>query len=96
MKRDLDLVRKILEYVEREQEDEPVNLPELEGHTETEVYQHVTMCQERGYLKLAHRQPVDNRPWPGNRHTGIAQLTWEGHNALDEMRSQSAEPKLGP
>ena len=66
--------------VERKQEDEPVNLPELEGHTAPEVYQHVRRCQERGYLKLAHIQPVDNRP--GNRHTGM--LTWEGHNALDE------------
>ena len=96
MKRDLDLVRKILEYVEREQEDGPVNLPETEGHTEPEVYQHVTMCRERGYLKLTHKQPVNGSPWPGHRRTGIAQLTWEGHNALDEMRRQSADAEPGP
>ena len=36
MKRDPDLVRRILEYVESEQKNGPVKLPEPEGHTEPE------------------------------------------------------------
>lgn len=94
MKREWQLIREILEYVERTLRPEHVgrglSVPKPEafgsGYAEEEIEYHVQLCAEAGYLNLM--------PLMGTR---IKSLTWAGHNKLDEMRvsnTKTSYPKV--
>ena len=84
MKRQMKLIRKILEYVEKEAEDRPVAVPEIVGYTESEIHYHVGLCHEANYLRVV--TPTET---PQGRRflNGIVHLTWAGHDALDQLRT---------
>ena len=83
MKRDMDLVRKILFAVE-DNEDGNVDLGNIE-YDRDQIYQHVELMAERG---LVHALIVPGSGGPGHRilKCRIWRLTWEGHDFLDMAR----------
>ena len=72
MKRYMALIRIILEYVECHGDTEYLSPPEVKGYTPDQVWYHIDLCQQAEYIK-----PRKGRP---------QNLTWAGHNALDQMR----------
>lgn len=88
MKRDPELVRKILFAVET-----MPSLPDheslvIEGYTDEEVSYHVMLLDERKYLKAFNyttiNGPIHYVPW---------RLTWAGHEFLDAVRAESVWEK---
>ena len=82
MKREMKLIRMILAYVEKSRNIGDIQLPEFSDYRKCEVEYHVKLCEEAGYLHIrlsAH----DMRP------ESIIQMTWQGHEALDELRKSN-------
>ena len=76
MKRDTELIRHILEYVECNSESKFLAAPSIEGYKSSEVQYHIKLCKEAGLVN------VDG----GN----LRSLTWQGHNMLDTLRGTSS------
>ncbi len=77
MKRDKRLIRKVLEYAESERIDtgDMGFLEEFsQDHAGGIVEEHIGLCVEAGFLHYIN--PTD-----------YVDLTWKGHNALDNIRA---------
>ena len=79
MKRDIDLIREILECVE--ESDRILATVRIEGRDRAQVLHHIELCLEAKFLK---RKP--------NSKSGISadtavSLTWQGYNALEKLRN---------
>ena len=74
MKRDMELVRKILEAAE-DFSGTSGNLLNntIDGYTDEQIDHHLNIMSDAGYIVLA-KAPVSFR------------LTWSGHNFLDDLR----------
>ena len=83
MKRDMDLVRKILFAVE-DSEDGNVDLDNI-GYDRDQIYLHVELMEERGLVDASIAHGSDG---PGHRILAcrIRRLTWEGHDFLEMAR----------
>ena len=86
MKRDMDLVRKILLAIE-ESEGEKVKLDSL-GDDLDRVYRHVALMEEFGLVDALVRWGGDG---PRERIVIciVKRLTWKGHDFLDKARDES-------
>ncbi|NLF00833.1 MAG: DUF2513 domain-containing protein [Anaerolineales bacterium] len=83
MKRDMDLVRRILLAVE-ESQDPTVSYLELDGWSRAEIGYHMELLVEAGYLlgTVTHSKN-------GPAHYYVQRLTWDGHEFLDLARNQT-------
>ena len=77
MKRDWALIYKILRYT-RENENGPLEAPDFDGYSKSQVAYHMELCEQATFIKLT----VANEP-AGMRPGMIWGLTWEGHNQLE-------------
>lgn len=85
MKRDWELVRKILIAVEDLQgHDQVVDGSSIQGHDEPLVSYHVFLMKEAGLVNATCSNPLN-----GHRECFAYELTWAGHEFLDQIRSQS-------
>lgn len=86
MKRDMDLVRKILLAGEAttEMEGRRRDLT-VEGYDEATVAAHVEILKQAGFVD-AHIQRVDGH---GPLGANLYGLTWQGHEFLDRIRNES-------
>lgn len=87
MKRDMDLVRKLLVYIEEEERADGRNglMVSIEGYSDQEVEYHLRLLVGAGLVTtaLADDGEVDFlSTWP----TG---LTWEGHDFLEAARNDT-------
>ncbi len=89
MKRDMELIRKILFYIEENGDSETlIRQWDIEGHNFKEVSYHVKLLVERGLVN--------------GRDSGISQyllwyadsLTWEGHDFLDAIKNDTIWEKV--
>ncbi|WEZ07573.1 DUF2513 domain-containing protein [Priestia flexa] len=79
MKRDMDLIRKILIQVEEKENEYLEELQPIEGYTEEEVQYH---------LRLISGQKFVNAYYADN--TGrVTNLTWEGYEFLENIKNES-------
>ena len=72
MKRHMNLIRAVLEYVECHGDSEFLAPPEVDGYSPGEIEYHIQLCEQAGYLETRQAYPRT--------------LTWDGHNALDKLR----------
>ena len=72
MKRYMALICAILEYIECHGNSEFVSPPEVNGYTPEQVAYHIELCEQAGYIEARQGYPRS--------------LTWNGHNALAEMK----------
>ena len=54
MKRDPQLIKKILLYIRQHANGNPIPFPSFEGHEQPSVDYHVTLCTEAGFIALKH------------------------------------------
>lgn len=83
MKRDIDLIRKIL--LEVEKKDSPTGWATIhfDGYSSEEVSYHVRLLAEAGYLEAINLTSKSRFDWhPVN-------LTWSGHEFLDAARDST-------
>ena len=75
MKRDIELVKQILKHCERHAPGPRgfIYHPEILGYEIDVVEYHVRLCGDAGYLRV-------------NNSGLIQELTWQGHEALEELR----------
>ena len=77
-KRNMDLILRILLYVEEKLPAKGtlhgIPYPEFSDHDGDTVQHHVALCVDAGFIKLGSA-----------RH--ILQITWEGYDALEDLRS---------
>ena len=74
MKRDMDLVRKILLAIEEEHDGHSVaQVNKIEGYPDDQVHYHVRLLLAEGYIA-------------GKATYAIRGLSWEGHDFLDAIR----------
>lgn len=86
MKRDFDLIRKILLAIEEHTEDTAIQNLTIEGYNREQIAYHVQLIFEAGLVKgdilfgLGSVKP---------RGYSITQMTWAGHDFLDACRDES-------
>ena len=92
MKRDFDLIVKILEYFEERQEISVVQKLSIPGYDDGVVAYHVRRLHEAGLLdaetmtsKTTESRLID--VWPFG-------LSWDGHEFLDSIRKKSVLEKV--
>ena len=83
MKRDMMLIRTLLEHVENSCEGNPIMPPCLPGYTDKQIHYHVSLCQQAEFLDTTKISPGE-APYP---RYAMHQLTWHGHEMLDKLRS---------
>jgi len=80
MKRDMDLVRKILLEVESRPNSGRHNAVQIEGYDKEIIVYHINLLAEAGLLHLYGSEELYI---PG----AVTHLTWEGHEFLDASRT---------
>lgn len=85
MKRDWDLIRRILLQLEGKQSTNDVLKPEeVEGHSEEEVCYHIRLLHEAGLVGM-----IDKAHTRKTYACFATRLTWDGHEFLDQARSDT-------
>lgn len=81
MKRDMDLVREILLYLEEHASpDQPLQGVQIGERSEHEITEHVHLLVEAGLIEAENADTMDGECWLPQR------LTWAGHEFLDAAR----------
>lgn len=83
MKRNWDLIRKILLQLEEQDELRSDDVP---GYAIREASYHIHILEEGGLIKA---RPTPNRK-EGEQVWIASSLTWQGHEFLDQIRADSA------
>lgn len=83
MKRDIDLIRKIMIETENSNSlSRSFNLS-IEGYSEQQLYYHVKLLYQAGYLEAEHTSCRAFEEWKP------VSLTWEGHEFPDAARDNT-------
>ena len=87
MKRDMDLVRKLLIVMEEEEFHTAISenfLPKIEGYREELIFYHMQIMSQAGLLHLEKDEyPIDQNQKIVTRYYS---LSWDGHEFLDAAR----------
>jgi hypothetical protein len=85
MKRDMDLIRRILLQVEKQHNDPNTGFEvRIPGRSEGEVSYHLLLLNQAGLVKALHL-----REGNGEERWRVFHLTWQGHDLLDTLRVNS-------
>ena len=87
MKRDIDLVRKLLIYFEEKPDDRIVKDLELEGYSKLEVQYHFILMDQAGLLRC-EKEFSSSTPGRVIRVYPFS-LTWQGHEFLEASRDNT-------
>lgn len=85
MKRDLDLVRKILFVIEENEDATGRSLiaVRIEGYPEKQIFYHLKLLDEAGLIEAVDFSGGTQLRWEAQS------LTWDGHEFLDSARSET-------
>lgn len=83
MKRDMAIIRALLEYVEQacKGDREPIPVPSCDQYSYETLYYHVGLCLEAGFIQGEKITFADAAP-----QYQMMQLTWKGQEKLAELR----------
>lgn len=87
MKRNPDLVRKILIYLDEKPDDKMVTELQLEGHDANEVMYHFILMDQAGLIRC-EREVSTSTPDRVIRVYPFS-LTWQGHEFLEASRNET-------
>lgn len=86
MRRDMDLLREILLFIENQDvNSNRYNPITIEGHTALEILNHVQLMEQYGLLKDCSYDLSCN--------TTVRTITWDGYDYLDKVRDNSVWKK---
>jgi len=91
MRRDFDLIRKLLLFFEEKPTPQHVELPPIEGYDEPTIRYHLVLMHDAGLL---HCEPVRSSTSDRVIYVLPFELTWEGHEFLDKIRSDGVWRKI--
>ena len=86
MKRDMDLIRKILFSIEGQGNGRSIDELKIEGYTEKEIVFHSKILYDGGYLLDFIERYADNDYLI---YYSVGCLSWSGCEFLDEIRSET-------
>jgi hypothetical protein len=85
MKRDMDLIRKILFKIEEEVNNTAEFNIDIDGYTLNQIAYHCSILFDGGYITdykaLTADDEIDD--------FGVGHLTWEGHEFIEKIRSET-------
>jgi hypothetical protein len=84
MKRDMDLIRTILQRVESDESITPAPF-EIPGHAQEQVNYHIALLKDAGFIEAT----VDGDNSGAVTSAFIDRLTWQGHEFLDAARDDT-------
>lgn len=85
MKRDMELIRKILFKIEDTIDNVGKSNLKIEGYTMEQVAYHCSVLYEGGYIHACNIQYGSD----GVYSFSVGRLTWEGHEFLDKIREDT-------
>jgi len=85
MKRDMNLVREILIWMDNQEHGRVTHNPIIEGHSEEEIGYHVYIMKEAGLVKAFDRTSHGDK----SPNAGLLGLTWNGHEFLSAAQDES-------
>lgn len=85
MKRDMELCRKILFAVEEKYVDSAIMNLEIDSFSKEQVAYHCKLLYEAGLVSTFNARYADG----GIYFFAVGSLTWEGHDFLDKIRSDT-------
>ena len=86
MKRDMDLIREILMYVEDKCDGSKLEKIEIEDRNRNEVQYHVYLCADSNLINFAQSQTIYSGT---NFNYRVRSLTSKGHDFLDTIRKEN-------
>jgi hypothetical protein len=82
MKRDMELIRKILLSIEATSQ---IKMPEIEGYSDEQIGHHIYLLMQAGYV-----EGVESSSWDESIKKAIpTNLTWAGHDFLAACRNDT-------
>jgi hypothetical protein len=86
MKRDFELVRKLLLYFEAKSNDKMDSSPTIDGYSDLDIQYHLLLMDEAGLLRCEKEKSTSSdriiKVYPFS-------LTWAGHEFLDASRNEN-------
>ncbi len=91
MKRNMNLIRKLLFYFEETQDTEHEDLPKIEGYDAKLIKYHIFLMHDSNLL---HCNPVKSKTTDAILYLTPLNLTWEGAEFLEQIRSDDTWNKI--
>lgn len=85
MTRDMELIRKLLFAIEEQFVDTVIYDLRVDGYDKKTIAYHCNLLYQAGLIKDYKAQYADNELYV----FGVGSLTWEGHDYLDKIRSET-------
>ena len=82
MKRNMELIRKVMLAAENIKDPYELVDPKIEGHNETEISYHIALLDDAGLLHGQDRSAIGVFRWSA----GV--LTWKGHEFVESVRDE--------
>ncbi|MEZ8040170.1 DUF2513 domain-containing protein [Vibrio sp. 1F263] len=87
MKRDMDLIRRLVLFIEEKEDDYPITKPPFEGYTDQEFEEHYHLLFEAGLVRC---ETISSGSTPSRIVRVIPfSLTWEGHDFADAIKNET-------
>jgi hypothetical protein len=93
MKRQMDLVKKILLEIEKAEAYDIPLIIEIEGYDESIINYHIKIMFERGLINL-FEEPANTTTFDCPTQYLADSLTWEGHEFLEVSKNESNWKKV--
>ena len=91
MKRDFDLIRKILIFFAEKPGPEHVQIPPIEGFDDLTIKYHLVLLYDAGFLRC---EPVKSSSSDRVIYVVPFDLTWQGHEFLEKIRNETTWKKI--
>ncbi|MCP4406615.1 MAG: DUF2513 domain-containing protein [Gammaproteobacteria bacterium] len=87
MKRDVDLIRKLLIHMEEKPDDQIITELELDGHDKFEIMYHFVLMDQAGLIRCERLMSSTTSDRVIRVHP--FSLTWQGHEFLEASRNET-------
>jgi hypothetical protein len=91
MKRDFDLIRKLLMFFEDKPSSEHIDVPPIEGFDDLTIKYHLVLLHDAGFLRC---EPVKSSSSDRVIYVIPFDLTWQGHEFLEKIRNETTWKKI--
>lgn len=91
MKRDFELIRKLLIFFEEKESPAHVEVPPIEGYDDGTIKTHLVLMHDAGLLRC---EPIRSSTSDRVIYVVPFELTWAGHEFLDKIRDETVWRKI--
>ncbi len=91
MRRDFELIRKLLLFFEEKESPKHVKVPPIEGYDESTIKYHLVLLHDAGLLRC---EPVKSSTSDRIIYVIPFELTWNGHEFLGKIRDEKVWEKI--